>query len=237
MRVSVQQSPSDSKTEMLCLLLTEEDVAKLKKKKPAGGLAGLVHELLVPGEFKGKPGKLAFTYSHGSAKPKRLLLVGLGKHAKADRESVRKAAATATKIAIQSRLPEFAIAMPSLKGSADVAYCITEGASLSHYAFDKYKEKARKKRLGTKYMSILYQGKDTASLNAAVSRAQLVCDNVNMVRDLQTDMVPNKTPEKIASLAQELGRKAGFKVTVFTKPQIEKLGMNLLLAVGSGSQY
>jgi leucyl aminopeptidase len=43
------------------------------------------------------------------------------------------------------------------------------------------------------------------------------------------------TPEKLAEEAKKAGANSGFEVTVYDKPEIEKLNMNAFLSVGKGS--
>ena len=181
--------------------------------------------------MKGELGKVHVLFE-GCCGSKLVMLVGLGKKKNLDQERVRKAMASAVRKARELGVEEFSVlgTIPGLK-EQDAANSITEGIVLGDYSFEKYKTKKEGKPL--KSATIL----SSKAVEKGVQEAALVCKNVNMARDLVNENADVATPEKLAGLAREIASKTRLKLKVLGKSELKKLGMNLLLAVGSGSRF
>ncbi len=75
------------------------------------------------------------------------------------------------------------------------------------------------------------------SLKMHAENMRVLAEAVFMTRDLVNEPSNIVTPAYMAELLEQEGKKAGMKVEVFDEKKIQKLGMNLMYAVGKGSEY
>jgi len=113
--------------------------------------------------------------------------------------------------------------------SAENTYAFLEGMTLGNYQFLKYKTQNTENSL-----------KKIEVVNSHITPAQIteltnLCEAVCMARDLVNEPVNTLNAVALAKAFQSMGKKSGFKVTVFDKAKIKKLKMGGLLAVNLGS--
>ncbi|MEO1184488.1 MAG: M17 family peptidase N-terminal domain-containing protein, partial [Cyanobacteria bacterium J06636_27] len=85
------------------------NLADLNKK-----LAGVIKELIEDEDFKGKSNSTAFTRLSSGDSIRKVILVGLGKADSFDAESLRRAAASAGKLAKKQKCKTLGISLPVL---------------------------------------------------------------------------------------------------------------------------
>lgn len=90
-----------------------------------------------------------------------------------------------------------------------------------------------KKEKKDKLEVILYQKEKSEDIEEIIA----INDLTNMVRNLVEMPANILTPEKMAEIAQKIGEEYGIEVEVFDDKEIEKRGMNLIMAVGGSSKY
>ncbi|MDR0552894.1 MAG: leucyl aminopeptidase [Holosporales bacterium] len=112
----------------------------------------------------------------------------------------------------------------------DSAALLASGISLKSWAFDKYKAEKNQKKIPSIDCMTSYEEMN----RRAYSRLELINNSVFYVRNLVTEPANIMTPDAVLEAAMELG-KYGVKVNYLTKKDMEKLGMNALLGVASGS--
>ncbi len=110
---------------------------------------------------------------------------------------------------------------------------IAEGAILGGYRYDDYLSK--KPELPS--IVCIYDKKLNKEEKEAIANAQKGFHWVNAARDLLNAPPVAINPHSLSKKFQELGKKAGLKVTVWDEKRIRREKMNGLLAVGSGSNY
>ena len=119
------------------------------------------------------------------------------------------------------------------KGSADsldfkitteYALDLSEGAELAAYEFNKYKTTPKPNRL------------QTVTVNGYVQPSG-IATSVNYARDLITEPGNQLYPAEYAKRVKKTLTKLGVKVKVYNQEQLTKMGFNLLLSVGQGSQH
>ena len=176
------------------------------------------------GEFK----KLYLSYD-GHKGCEKVLFVGLGKKSDLDRERVRRAFGIAVKAVRDLKIESFSalLKLPRLS-LQEAANSMLEGIMLGSYSFDKYKTKPDKKIESVTIIN---------DRNISVRDTEIICNNVNFVRDLVNENSDVMVPERMASVARDIAKKGKLKITVLGKGQLKRLGLNLLLAVSSGSRY
>ena len=100
---------------------------------------------------------------------------------------------------------------------------IVDGAELAMYEFNKYKTDPKANKL----KEILYGG--------VVTHRSGVSTSVNWARDFVSEPGNELYPEEYADRIQSTLTPLGVTVKVYSQRQLEKMGFNLLLSVGQGS--
>ncbi|TPW20304.1 MAG: leucyl aminopeptidase, partial [Elusimicrobia bacterium] len=154
------------------------------------------------------------------------LLAGVGKRKDAGAEAHRKAGAALVK-AFKGRFESFWLAAGAQAAAA------AEGVLLGSYSYNEYKKADSEPKLkAVRFLAgTAAEGKKLA---AVLERAGVVCEAVNFTRDLVNRAPSDKSPEAVADVAKGLAG-GDVKVEVIDRKQAEKMGMNLLVAVGRGA--
>jgi leucyl aminopeptidase len=112
------------------------------------------------------------------------------------------------------------------------ALLIAEGAAMANYQFLRYRTEADKLRHQFRKISF---SKDAATVRD-VNQLRVLITAIYKARDLVNEPLSFLDAPQLAKEIQNLGKEAGFKVTVLNKARIEQEGMGGLLAVNRGSQ-
>ncbi|MFY7066477.1 leucyl aminopeptidase [Nocardiopsis changdeensis] len=164
-----------------------------------------------------------------------IVAVGLGDRpadGPVDADTLARAAGAALR-ALAAR-PEgagrVALALPA--GTAEEAGAVALGARLGAYSFDRYRtgEKAGKKAAPA---LLLASGAEGAQ--AAVERAAVLADAVELTRDLVNTAPSDLVPEDLAATAQEIAAQAGLDIEVLDEQALAEGGYGGLTGVGQGS--
>ncbi|MBI5397854.1 leucyl aminopeptidase [Candidatus Woesearchaeota archaeon] len=214
------------KTDLVAVLLTKEEADQKTTKTE------WEKQVVQAKDFHGESGSSSVLYNIGALTSPRVVLVGLGDQKKCSLEEIRKGAAVAIQTARALNIETMSIVFPhALKSEADVARVLTEGVVLGNYSFSKYKTRDPKDK-DLKEVSILADG---TTIRAAITNAQTVCANVNMVRDLANENADEATAVNIAQTAARIAKETGIKCTIFDEKKLKSMGMNLICAVNQGS--
>ena len=200
---------------------------------------GAIRALLRRRDFAGRFLETVVLYPKGLGAP-RLLLVGLGPRAEFTGARARQAAAVAVKRAREMKAGTLATVVLGAGagglGPVRAAQATAEGLVLGHYRFTAYRTEPGTPPL--RAAEILEHDRDrTLSLKGAVERGARWAEATCLARDLANTPGQDLTPERLAERAREIGRQCGARVQVFGVPQMERLGMGALLAVGRGSVH
>jgi leucyl aminopeptidase len=197
---------------------------------------GAITAVLRRRDFRGRYLETVVLYPRG-LHAARLILVGLGPRAALDARRVRLAAAQAAKRARELGAGSLATEVYGAGGALDparAAQAVAEGSVLGHYRFTAYQRESGPTPL--KHVAVL--ARDAAAAKAlapAVARGARWAEAACLARDLANTPGQDLTPEGLAARAREIGRHAGARVESLGVPQLERLGMGALLAVGRGS--
>jgi leucyl aminopeptidase len=104
------------------------------------------------------------------------------------------------------------------------------------YRFDELKSEPPKRRpaLATVAFHVADRA-DESTAKAAIDRAVAIADGIELAKDLANLPANICTPAYLAEQARTLGSQHGLKVAILDRDEIEKLGMNALVAVARGS--
>jgi leucyl aminopeptidase len=200
---------------------------------------GALRRLLATGDFKGRYLETAVLHPPG-VRVRRVVLVGLGpaksltvarvRHASA--EAVRRARALGARTVITVTHGAGAGGLDAVAAAQAAA----EGAVLGHYRHTAYRRDPGPAPLDR--VEILERDADAASpLAGAVARGVAIAEGQCLARDLANTPGQDLVPEHFAARAKEIAKSTGARCEVLGVPQMERLGMGALLAVGRGSVH
>ena len=191
---------------------------------------GPVGQAVAASRFTGAKGQTLDILAPQGLDAARLVLVGAGKRDGFNTLGAEQAAATAYNAVKASGLE---ILRVELSGGVELSIHAAFGLRLASYRFDKYrtKEKAEKKPSNTH--AVVTAADPDAALTAFTPLAALA-DGVSFTRDLVSEPPNVLFPVEFANRVRALER-LGLEVEILGEPEMIKLGMGSLLAVGQGS--
>ncbi len=165
---------------------------------------------------------------------KTILIIGLGKKADFDNEFIRRGTSLAYKIANAMKINKMNIFIPRISANnKEMAQAITEGAVLASYSMDKYKTgEGEKKPHNTE---VFVHGKNKKEIVKGISIGKITGNAQNYVRELNENPSNIITPRTFSEEAKTLAKQYKMKIEILEKNELEKKGMNGILAVGKGS--
>ena len=208
--------------------------AKDVDKALAGKLTGALTAL----GASGKAEEVTKLPGLGSVKPALLVVVGLG-DAPAGRtpvyelEALRRAAGSAARALAGTRT--VGLALPA--ETAEAVGAVAEGALLGAYAYLRYRTVANGAATRPAVESFTLTtslGRDAAA-KAALTRAEIVAEAVNLARDLVNTPPSDLRPGDLAAAASAAATTAGMTVEIMDEKALKKGGYGGILAVGAGS--
>lgn len=196
----------------------------------------LIKEVIEREEFKGTFGEIKGLHLVGEARPKKVILAGLGRRKECTLEKLRRAAAKAVKEGERLQAKELTILhdFPQGVSLAHWVRAVVEAAVLTSYGFNKYL--AEKKEPCLKNLRISYDASQKAEVLQGIKDGKILGKATALARDLVNEPANVMTPAKLAAEAERVGSQSGFEVEVLKESQIEELGMKAFLEVGRASQ-
>ena len=187
------------------------------------------------GFFKAEAGEAKIVYGSSKDLPKRVLLLGFGKKAKASDSSVRNTIAKAVK-GFQSK----EINTVGFLICSDIEQYIqpvAEGIMLVNYNPAQYKTGKDMDKVKEKlFTDLIFFGKNiSVDDKKAVKKAQILSESVNVVRDLVNGAPNYITVDAFANESKKMAKKHGYSIKVYDKAWIAKKGMGAFLGVNNGS--
>lgn len=195
-------------------------------------ITSLVNQMLDNKEFEPKPGAVHSLHLQDNT-PRNIILLGLGKEDSLTLEKARRYAATAVKAGL-NKTPALDIPLAcfgSKLASRQLAMALAEAVLLAAYKFDTYKTECTPPKLET--VNLVGSGPGLAE---GVDEGQLLAQCTLLARRLVNEPANIMTPARLASEAEETGKKYGFKVAVYGDDKIYALGMQAFAAVARASE-
>jgi len=231
-------------TELLAVLAVDSQTAKGPEAKPQPMLLtadeavkAAASAVLATGEFKAGANETLLLHAPTGLAAKRLLLVGLGKQAKATVNSVRSAAGTAVRFAKPRGIRELVFALPEAEclPPGPCSRASLEGALLGDYDSDTY----RSDRKDLSVQSFTLAGSSTAdkgAVEAGFAEGVIIGESQNFTRTLVNEPGNKLTPTILGQRAAEMAEEVGLGWEVHSTEKLHELKMGAFAAVAQGSE-
>jgi len=195
-------------------------------------IAGTLSELIEEAEFSGKAGSTAVTRVGGGSAIRKIAVIGLGDKDALTLETLRQAAASATRIAQQEKCPTLGLSIPVWKADASLTtQALVEGMELACHKDTRFKSDKEDKSTYPEAVELLgFTGQDVA-----IERAQQVVSGVILARELVAAPANIVTPETLAETASALAQTYDLELEILEQDDCEKRGMGAFLGVAQAS--
>ena len=245
MRTELSFAPlNEIETELLAVVAFDSQTDKTADAKPAPALLTSDETVktaaaaaLASGEFKASANETLLLHAPAGLKARRLLIVGLGKQAKATVHSVRNVAGTAVRVAKPRGIRELVMALPEseLLAAASCARAAAEGALVGDFDPDTY----RSDRKDVSVQSFTFAAPDRtdkAALQSAFAEGVIVGESQNFARSLVNEPGNKLTPTVLGQRAAGMASEVGLDWEVHSTEKLQELKMGAFWSVSQGSE-
>jgi len=244
MRTQLSFAPlSEIETELLAVLAADTQTSNAPDAKPQPALLtadaavlAAAKAALASGEFKAGANETLLLHAPVGLAAKRLLLVGLGKQAKATAHGVRSAAGTAVRFIKPRGIRKLVFVLPELlqEAAARSARAAVEGAFVGDFDPDTYRSD-RKDQSVESFTLALPAGADLAALEAAFTEAIIIGESQNFTRSLVNEPGNKLTPTILGQRAALMAAEVGLGCEVHSTEKLRELKMGAFWSVSQGS--
>ena len=202
----------------------------------------LLKEAVNKWDFKADKGEiLQFDYEI-DGKLKTLFLYGLGSKEDFKLLGFKRTVAKSFRKVLSGKLTSLTLFIPWTSKSWKLDTMLTKvylGVALTNYKFDKYiteKKKNKEIKQVSVYINALYDKLKESEIKKLTKENEIIINAVNGARDLLNEPPVNMYPEVLKDKVLEMfeGRK-NVEISVMDFEQLKEKGLNLLAAVGMGS--
>ena len=243
MKISVSPQALDHQpAQVLALGIAEGAVLPPWAKGWPATVKATLARLLKEKEFTGQPNEVMALPAPAGLKAKWLLLIGVGKLGDLRVDRLRQAAALAAKRAQAQRrtsvaIPVFGIGTHGITAE-QAGQVMAEGIRLGTYRYTEFKSlKPDERPALTTVVLVVDRGVSSAAVSTGVVRGTAIAEAVLFSRTLINRPSNLKYPQAIGAEVQRMARRFKVSCRVYQKPELTKLGMNCVVAVGQGSVH
>ncbi len=202
---------------------------------------GYLSELLRRGDMEGKASTTLLLHKVPGTEADRVLLVGLGKEREFREQEYRQAIATAVKTLNETGGFDGTLYLTELAvKKRDVAWRVRQAVMTAEetlYRFDQLKSKKDEVRRPLRKLTFCVERRsELAAAEQALVEGQAIAAGMQWMKNHANLPGNICTPAYLAEQARLLASEHGLEVEVLDREQMEKLGMQTLLAVAKGSQ-
>ncbi|HTJ28874.1 MAG TPA: leucyl aminopeptidase, partial [Acidobacteriaceae bacterium] len=239
----VFSGPASVETELLIIAAADSQTAKGKDAKPEptlltsdAAIQAAASAVLTTGEFKAGANETLLLHAPAGLAAKRLLLVGVGKQAKATPHAVRAAVGTAIRSAKPRGLRNAAFVLPELAElpAALTARAATEGAILADYDPDTYR--SDRKDQSVYNFTLVASETNKADVESGYNEGVIVAESQNFARELVNEPGNKLTPTILGQRAAAMAKSHGLKAEVYSTEKLHELKMGAFWSVSQGSE-
>lgn len=200
-----------------------------------GMLDGQLRNLCGRAEFVARADQTLELPTLGRLPSSKLILIGTGDEEQPNVPRLRHLAATAARSVSSQGMRQLALVVPWKLG-VEGFRAIAEGLVLGAYRFERYLTGERRGKRRLEQVLLVNAGRGTTTAKAAIELGKKVGESVCVARDAVNEPPNAMTPQVLAQVAANVAKKGKLKLRVWDKKGIERMGMQLLLAVGQGSR-
>lgn len=204
-----------------------------------GALGGRISQLIALGDCTGKLGETTLLHTFGALPAPRVLVVGLGGSAGFDLSAARTAAAKAIAAAgnAGARTVATIVHGAGVGGleAGEAAEAVVEASLLETYRMPRQSSESPSLPAVATLTLVEANADKLPALLAGARRGQIIAESVCFARDLIAAPSNLATPGYLAAAARMMAGEVGLGCTVLEQPEIEALGMGILLGVAKGS--
>jgi leucyl aminopeptidase len=231
-------------TELLAVLAIDIQTEKGPEAKPRptllssdAAILAAAASVLSTGEYKAGANETVLLHAPAGLTAKRLLIVGLGKLAKATVHSVRDAAGTAVRFAKPRGIREVTLALPEdfAKGSAGaLARAAVEGAFVGDFDADTYRSDRKDQSIQKFTLAVLGEA-DRGVIEEAFAEGTIIGESQNFARTLVNEPGNKLTPTILGQRAAQMAQEVGLAWEVHSTEKLHELKMGAFWSVSQGS--
>lgn len=190
-------------------------------------------------DFKGKNDEICCIALDKKENVKRVILVGLGDNKTVTEESLRRALSVATNKAQSLKIENISVLVQDFTiPDQQLIASVVEGIELSNYVFQKYINNKDRQIIPITSLKIYCKGiKKSTELSKVVKETQTICKYTNVTRDLVNENSNQKYSTKFVESIKEHTDNNKLEIVELGEDKLQKLKMNLILAVNSGSNH
>jgi leucyl aminopeptidase len=229
-------------TELLAVLAVDTQTAKGPDAKPEPALLTsdeavkkAAAAVLASGEYKAGANETLLLHAPAGLSAKRLLIVGVGKQAKAAVHGVRQAAGTAVRFSKPRDIRELVFALPeseTLAASA-AARAAVEGAFVGDFDPDTYR--SDRKDQSVQSFTVAVPGNVDQAARTAFAEGVIVGESQNFTRSLVNEPGNVLTPTVFGQRAAAMAKEVGLACEVHSTEKLHELKMGAFWSVAQGS--
>ena len=210
--------------------------AELLDKAASGYIADIVRR----GDMEGKAGSTLLLHNVPGTLSDRILLVGLGKEKDFREKEFSAAVRTAVKTLNETGAFDATLFLTELAvKKRSVAWRVRQTAIVAleaTYRFDQFKSKKDEVRRPLRKLTLGVERRNELGIaEEALSQGQAIAEGVALARNLGNLPANVCHPSYLAEQARELAGEFKLDCEILERADMEKLGMNALLAVARGS--
>ena len=198
--------------------------------------------LLSSGEYKAGTNEAVLLHAPAGLKAKRLLIVGLGKKAKATVHAVRNAAGTAVRYTKPRAIRNLTFALPEAPQDLDLTLpanactrAAVEGAFVGDFDPDTYRSERKDVSVHSFTLAASSTG-EQAAIRTAFNEGVIVGESQNFARSLVNEPGNKLTPTVLGQRAAQMASETGLKSEVYSTDKLHELKMGAFWSVSQGSE-
>lgn len=196
-------------------------------------------------DFEGKSGEMLSILPDEKNLPAKVVLWGLGEKKKLTGNQLRGLAAQMVKAVRPLKKEEITLWCPD--ELLRFARPLAEGIAFGNYTLAKFKTGKEKEDLEQQTLKRTVfvpasanrqrvPAKTLSAFEKELEKGFTIAETVNEVRDLVNAGPSLKTVDYLAAKAESIAKANGYKIRVFGKPELEKMGMGGIIGVNRGSE-
>ncbi len=238
MKISTAVGAVKAAPDAVAVFLFDDEVRSPRLPSLSRATVNEITKLITASKFSGKKEELVRHYSDRAMAP-MLLLIGLGTRKDFHWQTIRLTAGAAVRAGRDNGAKTIVLVSENKLtddlGAEEVTRALVDGVVLGNWTFDGYKKLSLKEVKELKSVTLYYANERRKRIaDRVIKRYAEIARCTNLARQWGSEPANVVTTDFLAREARKLS-KQGVKVSILERPQMQRLGLNLLLAVSKGS--